>query len=108
VITPEERKKLNCSDKIFYVGVATEHSTSYVLYSWILAKKIIKTEFNVPISGDVVKDEIINYSVKLYEYDKTVEFTVELDSHSGSSSLFIKRCKSRDDESPCVVYKFNF
>jgi len=49
VITPEERKKMNCSDELFYVGVESEHLTSYEIYAWLFTKDIIKTEFNVPI-----------------------------------------------------------
>lgn len=51
-----------------------------------------------------MKGEVINYRFNLHDSEKNIEVSVELDSHLGSSSLYIKECKDVEDESTCLVY----
>jgi hypothetical protein len=58
LITNAERKKLNCSNKLFYVGVATVHPTQYTLTATVNDGQTVNIDFNLPIRYLVIATDI--------------------------------------------------
>lgn len=49
-------------------------------------------EFNVPISGEILNEEIVNYKIEYFLASEVVELTVELTTHLGNANLYVRRC----------------
>ena len=77
VVTPEELAKLNCTRKLFYVGVSTLHPTSYAINSVINYGQTVDIEFNLPINGEVIQEEVVTYRLDVFD-NKYVEINADL------------------------------
>lgn len=85
------------------MGITTEHSTAYTLSAWILNGDVMSMEFNVPISGEILNQEIVNYKIDYFHTNEVVELTVELTTHLGNANLYIQRCFVTD----CLINQDN-
>jgi hypothetical protein len=65
LITALERRRLNCTNKIFYVGVATLHPTQYTLNTQVNDGEITSIEFNLPIRYIYLFDVLVVKSSKM-------------------------------------------
>lgn len=106
MITPEERKGMQT--QTFFITVDdndSEYASTYDLSVKALDKsKLMKLDFNFPISGILEKEEIINY--KLYVNSKEeMDIKIDLIHERGTPDLYIKQCENLEKNPNCSFTK---
>lgn len=94
-------------------------ATTYHLLAKPINKNLMTLNFDFPVTGDILKDEIINFQVnyKLFKYffyfnfwnikkhvvigSKDMMINIDLVNERGNPDLFVKRCNYLKSSEVC-------
>ncbi|CAD8116606.1 unnamed protein product [Paramecium sonneborni] len=90
-ISYQERQALNCTDNDFYIGVSSEVVSGYQLIAYVL-DGIQQLEYNIPLSGELIENEIIQFKLKPIQEAEQITFQIT----ANQVEKFLKKCTSED------------
>ncbi|CAD8109257.1 unnamed protein product [Paramecium sonneborni] len=90
-ISYQERQVVNCTDYDFYIGVSSEVVSGYQLVTYVL-NGIQQLEYNIPLSGELVENEILQFKLKPIQATEQITFQIT----ANQVDKFLKQCTNDD------------